>query len=440
MKLNLSFFHKIFVLGCLIVAVGCSKDDDFVVDPPSVEGELYTTDTLTIGEELLLNPAFSNSGISHIEWSVNDSVVSTDPTYLFAPETRGTHYISVSAENESGEITREYDIHTWGAFENGFYLINEGWLGHGTGTVSFYRYDTQQLEDSVYVKTNPTKNLNPTTSTLGFGTIYNEKLYLVSKVGGPMIVSDAYSLKEEQRIPSQPGNDWRAFVGVTETEGLLSSGDGIYRIDLQTLQVIGKIPGVTGQIGDMKKAGNHIFVLSQSEGAIVLNATSYEKEKQIPGMVLGFAETEDGSIWVAGGTELLKINPATLETEEIALGFQVYGSWGAWHPASISASDNHVFIAKNAFFSGGNEIYKYDGKHTSLEEPFISLPESEILYGAGLGYNPVTGQLLVNTVRKGFGENFSYNNLYFYDPETGGLRKSESFSGYYFPAVPVFHE
>ena len=440
MKRNFSFLKYLTVLVFVGVLTGCSQDDDFLIDPPSVEqGEQQLQDTLTMGEELLLSPKFSNTKNSTFKWTVDGEVVGYDSTYVFTPETRGTQQISVQATNEGGEASLTYDIHSWGAYENGFYLINEGWFGHGTGTVGFYRYDTQQLEDSVYVKTNPTKDLLPTNSTLEFGTVYNEKLYLVSKVGGPMVVADPYSLKEEQRIPSQQGNDWRAFLGISETKGLLSSSDGIHKINLETLQIEGEIPEISGQIGDMEKAGDYIFVLSQREGAIVLNATSYEIEKRIPGMNLGFAKTADNNIWVAGDTKLLKINPNNLETEEIELGFSANGSWGAWHPSSITASANAVFIVKSGAFGGGNEIYKYENEFASLEEPFIKLPENEVFYSTGLGYNPDTHQMIVRTVRDGWGENFSYNKLHFYNSDSGNLEETKSYEGYYFPAAPVFH-
>lgn len=440
MKHNFSFFKHVIIIAIASVLTGCSQDDDILVDPPSVDqGEQQLQDTLTIGEELLLSPKFSNARNSTFEWTVDGEVVGYDSTYVFTPETRGTQEISVQAVNEGGEASLTYDIHSWGAFENGFYLINEGWFGHGTGTVGFYRYDTQQLEDSVYVKTNPKKDFNPVNSTLEFGTVYNEKLYLLSKVGGPMVVADAYSLKEEQRIPSESGNDWRAFVGISETKGLMSSGDGIHKINLETLQLEGKIPEISGQIGDMEKAGDFIFVLSQTEGAIILNATSYEIEKRIPGMALGFAKTADDNVWVAGNTKLIKINANNLETEEIELGFTAHGSWGAWHPSSITASKNAVFIAKSGSFGGGNEIYKYEDEPALLEEPFIQLPENEVFYGKGLAYNPYSQQVIVRTVRDGWGENFSYNKLHFYNADSGNLDKTESYEGYYFPAAPVFH-
>ncbi|TXE07787.1 DUF5074 domain-containing protein [Gelidibacter salicanalis] len=439
MKLKFSFLNRLFFLVFAVSIVGCSNDDAVFINPPSVEGAQQLLDTITMGESLLLSPKFSNAKNSMFEWKVDGELVGNDSTLVYIPEARGTHQISVLAKNEGGEASLTYDIHTWGAFENGFYLINEGWFGRGTGTVGFYRYDTQTLEDSVFVKTNPTKDLLPLNSTLGFGAIHNQKLYLVSKVGGPVVVSDAYSLKEEQRIPASSGNNWRAFVGVSDTQGLLSSSNGIYKVNLETLVLEGTLPGIEGQIGDMMKVGEHIFVLSQREGVIVLNAATYEVEKRIPDMALGFAITEDHTVWAAGGTSLVKINPSTLETKTIDLGFKANSSWGAWHPSSITASANTVFIAKNGSFGGGNEIYSYSNDPSSLQTPFIKLPETEVLYGPGLAFNQAKGQLVVRTVRDGWGENFSYNKLHFYNANSGVLEKTVAYDGYYFPASPVFH-
>src|ERR1700743_469682 len=86
-----------------------------------------------------------------------------------------------------------------GAYSNGFLLINEGWFSHGTGEVNFFSYSTGTLQDSIFGHANPTKNLNPVTSTLEFGTVFNGNLYLVSKVGGPLVVADQNTLVESNR-------------------------------------------------------------------------------------------------------------------------------------------------------------------------------------------------------------------------------------------------
>lgn len=435
------FFSKqlIAIASLLMLTVSCNNEDDFTA-PPVVKGEQQLKDTLTIGKTLQLSSRLADRKNVSVEWTIDGKVVGSDSTYVFKPETRGDFKITMTAKNDGGKVSLTYDIHTWGAYENGFFMINEGWFGHGTGTVGFYRYDTKAIEDSVFVKVNPDKDLKPATSTLEFGTIINKKLFLVSKVGGPVVVADAYSLKEEKRIAAKGGNDWRAVVGVNENQALLTSGKGIFKLDLNTMEVNGQIEGVTGQVGDVVKANGYIFALSASKGVVVINASTLAVEKTIPSMVLGFAVTDDKKVWAAGGKKLISIDSNTLEVKEIAINFQANGSWGAWHPGSITAAKNDVFIAKNGSFSGGKEVYKYNGTAESLNAPFVTLTNSNILYGAGIGYDRKKNTLVVNTVNEGFGANFAINNLYLFNVDSGVKTGTVNFSGYYFPAVSVFHQ
>ena len=435
------FFSKqlIAIASLMMLTVSCNNEDDFTA-PPVLKGEQQLKDTLTIGKTLQLSSRLADRKNVSVEWTIDGKVVGSDSTYVFKPETRGDFKITMTAKNDGGKVSLTYDIHTWGAYENGFFMINEGWFGHGTGTVGFYRYDTKAIEDSVFVKVNPDKDLKPATSTLEFGTIINKKLFLVSKVGGPVVVADAYSLKEEKRIAAKGGNDWRAVVGVNENQALLTSGKGIFKLDLNTMEVNGQIEGITGQVGDVVKANGYIFALSASKGVVVINASTLAVEKTIPSMVLGFAVTDDKKVWAAGGKKLISIDSNTLEVKEIAINFQANGSWGAWHPGSITAAKNDVFIAKNGSFSGGKEVYKYNGTAESLNAPFVTLTNSNILYGAGIGYDRKKNTLVVNTVNEGFGANFAINNLYLFNADSGVKTGTVNFSGYYFPAVSVFHQ
>ena len=324
---------------------------------------------------------------------------------------------------------------TTGNYANGFFIINEGWYAHGTGSVSFYNYATQQIQDSVFT------NLNPVTSTLEYGSIFNNQMYLVSKVGGPVVVTNPTTMTEIARIAAASGNNWQAFVGVTTAKGLLSSATGIFPFNLTTYTTGTKLTTVTGSVGDMITAGNYVFVLSQTQGVVILNVADYSVAKTIPGMLVAFAKTPDGSVWAAGGTSLIKINPTTLAVTTITVPFTVYGSWDAWHPGSITASttENAIYLADNNTWYGGTTIYKCTGTAASLSTPFITLPTGKELYGAGVGYNAALNQLVVNTVKSGFGTNYSVNDLDFYNTTTGALIKDVPFSGYYFPATFVFH-
>ena len=431
----------------LLAAVSCKKDnvgDVAFPDKPQISaigGKL--ADTVTVGKSLTIHPKVSMKSNVVYTWTVNGVNKGTDSTFTFAPDTRGDYQINFKASNSSGYSSADYKIHALGKYENGFFIINEGWFGHGTGSVSFYRYDTKAKEDSIFTKENPGKTLDPATSTLENATIFNNNLFLVAKVGGPVVVTDSYSLKEIARIPAVGGSNWQGFVGVDNTKGLLTSGSGLYPFDLTTYTAGAKLTSVTGSIGDVVKAGNYIFVLSQTQGVVILNASDYSVAKKIPSMLVAFAKTPDGSVWAAGGTSLVKINPATLDVTTITVPFTVFGSWAAWHPGSITAStkENTIYLAKNGSFSGGSIIYKYvDGNAASLQTPFITLPAGKVLYGAGIGYNAQTDQLVVSTVQSGFTTAFSVNDLDFYDTTTGALKTDYAYSGYYFPATFVFHQ
>jgi hypothetical protein len=345
---------------------------------------------------------------------------------------------SVSNTSASKPLT----VQGTGKYDNGFFLINEGWYGHGTGTVSFYDYGTGTITDSVFTKENPGKTLDPTSSTLQYGTIFNDQLYLVTKVGGPFVVTDSHTLKEINRIAAKSTNDFRAFVGIDASKGLISTGSCIFPVNLQTLALGTKLTSVTGQVGDMIKAGNYVFVLSALSGVVVLDASTNAVVKTIAGMLCAFARTPDGAIWAAGGTQLVRIDPATLGVTTVTVPFTIYGSWAAWHPGSITASttENAIFIAKNASFSGGTQVYKYTAANsTSFTTPFITVPTGRELYGSGVAYDPAHNQVVINTVHSGFTTNFSFNDLVFYNATTGAQISDIAYIGYYFPSVAVFH-
>lgn len=330
-----------------------------------------------------------------------------------------------------------------GKYENGFFIVNEGWFGHGTGEINFYSYETGKLTDSLFKRENPTKNLNPASSTLQFGSIFKDKMYLVSKVGGPMVVVDPYTFKEQGRIEAKGGNDWRAFLGIDENTGLLSSSSGVYQLDLKTLSLsANKLVGADGQIGDMFKAGKYIFMHSASNGMLIFNAADYSLNQKVKNVTMGFAQTPNGKVWYTGGKYLYQIDPQTLAKDSVDLKFTTYASWGAWHPSSIVAStkENAVYILKNGSFSGGSEVYKYVlGNNASIDVPLITNPAKQIFYGKGIGFDSKQNQLVIQTVQSGFGANFAINNLYFYDT-AGNLKKTLPYEGYHFPSLTVFNQ
>ncbi|SDD22944.1 protein of unknown function [Mucilaginibacter pineti] len=333
-------------------------------------------------------------------------------------------------------------IVTAGKYENGFFILNEGSYQTLNGNVSYFDYGTGKLTDSAFTKENPDKSFAPNTTSLESGTIFNHKIYLLVKGGGPLVVTDELTLKETGRIAASMDNDWRSFIALDNNNGLVSTAKGIYPLNLSTLALGTKIAGVDGEVGDMIKAGNYIFVLSQTDGVVILKA-DFSIAKKIADLDVAFAKGKDGSIWAAGSNQLVSIDPVTLTVKNIAVPFVINGSWGAWHTGSITASttDDAIFLAKNEQYNGGTEIYKYTATNAaSFTTPFIKIPDGKEMYGQGISYNAKLNQLIVTTVKSGYGENFKVNDLYFYDTATGAQKADVAYTGLYFPAMPLFHQ
>jgi hypothetical protein len=327
-----------------------------------------------------------------------------------------------------------------GKYSNGFFVVNEGWFGHETGGVFFYDRSADSLVPNVYAKENPEKSLGKVSATLQYAAVFENKLYMVVKAGGPLVVCDANTMKETGRIDALPGNDGHSFVGINSETGLLGTGSGVYLVTLSRLAANAKLQSVTGYIGNMVKAGNNVFIASKDSGLVVINAGDYGFTKRMKGVTMGPVTSLDGKVWVTADSSLIGINPATLTTDTIKLPVKTYSGWGAWRSTSITTStaENAVFIMRNASFSGGREIYKYvNGNKASVEKPFITLPEGQYSYGAAVGYDGQHNELIVTTLNGQF--TGDVNRVLIYNAATGELKQTLTYTGWYFPAMTVFH-
>lgn len=416
----------------------CKKDDALAVPRIVDSGMVNGKDSITVGEALLIHPILNARLATIYQWKINKEAAGADSVLNFMPPTAGDYTIDFKAVNSSGEVSFQYAIHVWGKYENGIFLVNEGWFGTENGSANFYRYGRDTVEQMVFHKENPGKDLGVTTQ---FAAVHDKKLYLVSKQG-PFVVADAHSLKETGRIENLPA-DGRAFLGLDNNNGLISTSDGIYKLSLSPLSIGEKLSGISGETGSMRKEGDYIYVLNQEKGLLVLKQTDYSIVKEIEGMQQGITQTADGKIWVAGGSRLLHINPTNLDTASVELPFELGNPWFAWNVGTVTASstENAVFIAKTMpWGAGGNEVYKYiPGNASSLAAPFATLPTGKEFYGAAVGYNRVKNELVVTSVQSGYGQNYKFNYLYLYDAASGNLKKAINYEHFYFPAMMVFN-
>lgn len=435
-------FQHLFLLAAaaLLTFSACKKDNVAEVIVPGITnpGLKDGKDTIAVGESRVLSPQLANTVNPSFLWLVNGEVASTDSIFTFTPTATGDYTISYKISSGNSLNSYFYRIKVIDKYDNGFFIVNEGWFGHGPGDVNFYRYGADTVHQNIFQRENPGKTLGTTTD---YGAIYNNKIYLISKQG-PMVVADAHSMKETGRIAQLPA-DGRAFCGIDNNTGLISTQNGIYPLNLQTLTVGSKIAGVDGQAGSMLKAGNYVFVMSQSAGIVVLNATDFSVAKVLVKADVGLTRTPDGTIWAGQGKTLFAIDPVALTVSNIDVPFDLYGAWGAWNATMITAStvENAVFLGKtNSWGANGKEIYKYQvGNPASLQAPFVTLPADRELIGAGIRYNPFNNTLIATAIEPGYGDHYKQNTLFIYNASNAATIKSIPYVGFFFPAIPVFN-
>ncbi|QNL48898.1 DUF5074 domain-containing protein [Olivibacter sp. SDN3] len=325
-----------------------------------------------------------------------------------------------------------------GKYTNGFFLLNEGWFGHNPGDINFYHYDGDSISFDIFSKENEGATLGGPGNTLQNGILFQGKLYMVVKVGGPLVAADAQTMKETGRIAQLPGNNGQSFVGINETTGLLGTGDGLYALNLENLALGDKIADIEGTIGDMIATSQYTFIISSNGLLYVLNNNDFTVVKEISGPISGFVQTKNGIIWAAGGEILYGVHSNDLEVEEVKLPFNFTGSVGAWRAGSITYSphEDAIYLTKLISWASGTEIYRYlKGNPASLDMPFIRVPDGQWIYGS-IRYDEKSQNLIVPVVKSGFGNNYSYNQILFYNAFGAAIKKI-SYEGFYFPALPV---
>ncbi|MBC9933833.1 DUF5074 domain-containing protein [Chitinophaga qingshengii] len=434
--------HQLFLLAAaaLLTFSACQKDNvaEVVIPVISNPGLKDGKDTIAVGDTRVLRPQLTNAVNPTFLWVVNGTVAGTDSIYTFKPTATGDYTISFKVSAGNSLNSYFYRIKVTDKYDNGLFIINEGWFGHANGSVNFYRYGEDTLYQNVYERENPGKTLG---TTVDYGTVFNNRFYIVSK-DAPMVIADAHSLKEIGRTPKLTGNA-NAFCGVNSSTGLISTTDGVYPVDLGAFTVGAKIAGITGQAGSMIRAGGYVFVMTETAGIVVLNASDLSVATTLVKAEVGFARTPDGTIWAGQGQNLYAIDPNSLTVQTIALPFPLYGAWGAWNPTIIAAStiENAVFLTQtNSWGINGKQIYKYQsGNPASLQTPFVTLPDNRELYGGGFRYNPANNTLVALGVEPGYGQHFQFNTLFQFNATTGAVVKNVQYNGFFFPVIPVFN-
>ena len=337
---------------------------------------------------------------------------------------------------------------------SGFYIANEDWFGHEDGSVNFLDYGLNK-QYRVYSGANNGKKLGVTTTV---GVTYGEHYFFVSKQGNRFVVTDK-NLKEIKSFGREL-EDGRAFVGISDTKGYISTSSGItiYHIDTHT---VGKdIDGLSGETGNMVYVDGKVYAIVERKGLFIINAETDTIIENKAGDYTQVTLDKNGIVWAGKGNEIERINPKNTQdgkTYDITTA-PIKGTWFAWNPGSMSPSMKEDVI----YWTKGNKVVKFNTNTGELNTEFYELgneirqDEEQFklsFYGAGLRVDPVTDDLVLLIKRDGWGSNGSYNwtrivsNTGAFKGETfmeGGNQESSSYNdvnGYFwFPSVPFFQD
>ncbi|MDE5629203.1 MAG: DUF5074 domain-containing protein [Muribaculaceae bacterium] len=344
-------------------------------------------------------------------------------------------------------------------YREGFLWLNEDWYTHTNGSINFIGNDGR-IKYRVYEAHNPWQALGATSQ---YGTVWGDKLFIMSKQandkgdkrnngGGCMVQADANTLKREFSLTSVNG-DGRACAGANHEKIYLGAAHAITPYYFNT-HVLGnavdiEIEGMDSsdlyskQFGDMVCTPEHLFVLLQGTGVVVIDVATDKFVTILPCTPHGIVQSMDGNIWVAqDGNRLVCYDAESLEELETVENVYITCSWDTWRSTSFSAAKKENIL----YWMSGKSLYSYniDTKqkqliytHAGRSLPFLSSNYTDSPYGTG-AYNDATGQWVYASTFSG-SSLYSYTYYNFVDVKTGRLdNEIEARRYYWFPATPVF--
>lgn len=327
----------------------------------------------------------------------------------------------------------------------GFYIANEDWFGHDNGSINFLDYQYNPTY-RIYTEANGNKTLGVTTT---YAVAFGENYYIVSKQGNRLVVTDK-NFKEVKSFTDTLG-DGRAFVGISDTKGYISTIAGITIYNISTKTIERKIDGITKQTGNMVYVDGKVYAVVQGEGLVIIDTHTDRIIDKMNGGYTQVTLDKHGIVWAGKGNELVRINPMdTKDTKTYAIAnAPINGTWGAWNPGSLTSSMQEDAL----YWTTANKVVKFNTTSEELNTDFHTLGEDETkiklaFYGGGLRVDPVKGDLVLLIKRNGWGDSGSYNWTRIISKD-GALKKEIFMQGgtnndkngyYWFPSIPFFQD
>ncbi|MEG2339123.1 MAG: DUF5074 domain-containing protein [Odoribacter sp.] len=451
---NLVMFLSVMIL----VVAGCSKEEDCDLRHPDAllgmpalkKGTFPESDlNLKIGDTYEYAPKISSLSDVYYQWYMGDDDLGTEPRFSFKADHSGRSKIKLELKNEVGEVVLENRIIVSGAdYTKGCLVINEGWYGHEPGSVSYYNFADNTMEQWAFKTQNFGTTLGLTTES---ATLWKGQLYICSKQENQLTIVDPNTLYVKKSGAILPGRMIYEFIGLNEQYGIVTANGDIFRVDLNTLKAEVITTGNTwsgcgsavvyqGKLL-LNVKGQKLYVMEMDK--LLGDLTQYTWKNQFPFTTLDvqtnggcrFVEGKDGNVYTveSNGKEnrLVRIKPdLTLEKVLMRSDYSP-ADFGSYREAAFCGTGD-VF-----FYLAGGKIYRATFAQAEPDQPFITdTKEGFSFYGAGIRLNPKTNELIAVYTKTDL---YDQNMIVRFDGTTGKKISELTYNGYYFPATVIFN-
>lgn len=329
--------------------------------------------------------------------------------------------------------------------QGGFYVYNEGQFGKTPASLN-YRCDGMWFS-RVYAAVNPDRPLG-NTGTVWVRNAANGMTYFTAKDTHFLVETDA-ALQYRSELGSQYKSifgQMMSFAAFDAATGYVTAQNGVFRVNLDPLELGDRIfEGRNGGADLCVENGKLYFIFS--DRVYVYDPTAGQAPRQIAAASTGFVRTNDGMLWAAGASQLVRIAPQDDSVKAIpSEDYEIYYNSMAYTPCSIAASPNGesiYFLAKkgSGFSSAGKALGKYDTASGQFSELW-ALPDGYSVYGSGIRVDPESGDIYVTYTKDGWGANYLKTYIAILTPD-GAVEEtvpylSEQETVYWFPSHIAF--
>lgn len=490
---SLLFALGVCSLSCL---TGCSDDNGTVGEDPTTPDELvfeWNLDVETATPILLVSDetytiAYHGEGVESLSpvntptgWQVSideeaGQITVTAPSSTAEADKNYSLQLALTGADNQSTMTENIDFyHVTFDDPAGTFVLNEGNMTTENGSLIYITPEGYVLDDA-YKRVNGTE-LGNVTQDMCF---HDGKIYIISQNGdtiadsvyfendGMLVVADATTLKKIRNFTNEELSqlDWPTHIAVTDEQHVyIRDNVGVWHLNMDD----GSLAFVNGTSGAPK---NRFVVLNEEVyfanrnnewGNSIQKIDPTTDQVSTVGMyalfdafpmintVLGIAPAEDGNLWLIGSTA----RPTSTVQGIITLGkLDISTSEPTLVQNALSEQPDEVYDC--CFATHGNTIYYAHGTTIYratfnperaggeiVDEMLLDLASLDnnvgLLYN-GLGVNPRTGHVFINSLR-GYGNFFTTNSIWEFDFDASLDTPVHKYDNYlHFPAGIFFNK